>query len=88
MDDYNVNEEVFEAEEYEGSKDYTTLIGVGVIAAGGALAYEGVKQGGKLAKRGWEKWVTPRIEAAREAKDKKAAEKAAKKAEAESTEAE
>lgn len=78
MDEYNVNEEVYEETEFESGKDYTTLIGVGVIAAGGALAYEGVKQGGKLAKRGWEKWVAPKIEAAREAKNKKAAEKAAK----------
>jgi hypothetical protein len=41
--------------EFDGGKDYSTMIGVGIIAAGGALAYEGVKQGSKLAKAGFGK---------------------------------
>ena len=86
MDEYNENE-VFEEPEFESGKDYTTLIGVGVIAAGGALAYEGVKQGGKLAKRGWDKWIAPKIATAREKADAKiAAKKAEKEAESDKTE--
>lgn len=47
------NVEVYEegeVEEFESGKDYSTALGIGVIAVGGALAYEGVKQVGKFGK--------------------------------------
>ena len=74
MDERN---EVFEVEESNG-RDYTALVGAGVVAAAGAAAYEGTKQLVKLGKKGFDRWVKPRW-------DEKKAKKAAK-AEAENPE--
>ena len=52
---YDELEVIDEVEDFEGGKDFSTAIGVGVIAVGGALAYEGVKQGSKLVKVGYVK---------------------------------
>ena len=75
MSDYNEYDgvEVAEEESFESGKDYSTAIGIAAIAAGGAVAYEGVKQGTKLAKSGFS-WLKGKIVKRREAKDNKEAE--------------
>ncbi len=55
MSEFDNDFEVMEETTEEGGRDYSTAVGVGVIAVGGVLLYEGGKKAFKLAKTGFGK---------------------------------